>query len=165
MTHLRKRVRAENGRDPEPSAVIIESQAIKTVPARGSERGFAGGNKIDGRKRQDSLTHWNCFWQSRPTAWTSLTTREPGYCLERFPDPFPAISPLFADQGYPGPLLDWIAEQWTTEIIPGISRIVLHDGKARLVHQPEKAFRFRPNNGPLNARWPGSPAFAGFARR
>lgn len=45
MTHLRKRVRVENGRDPEPSAAIIDSQSIKTAPVRGTERGFDGGKK------------------------------------------------------------------------------------------------------------------------
>lgn len=45
MTHLRKRVRVERGRDPEPSAAIIDSQSIKTAPVRGSERGFDGGKK------------------------------------------------------------------------------------------------------------------------
>jgi putative transposase len=45
MTALRKQVRSQMGRDPEPSAAIIESQSIKTSPVRGSERGFAGGNK------------------------------------------------------------------------------------------------------------------------
>jgi transposase len=51
MAHLRKRVRVENGRDPEPSAAIIDSQSIKTAPVRGTERGFDGGKKIYGRKR------------------------------------------------------------------------------------------------------------------
>lgn len=45
MTCLRKQVRTQMGRDPEPSAAIIDSQSIKTSPVRGPERGFDAGKK------------------------------------------------------------------------------------------------------------------------
>jgi transposase len=45
MSSLRKQVRTQMGRDPEPSAAIIDSQSIKTSPVRGIERGFDGGKK------------------------------------------------------------------------------------------------------------------------
>lgn len=45
MSSLRKQVRTQMGRDPEPSAAIIDSQSIKTSPVRGFERGFDGGKK------------------------------------------------------------------------------------------------------------------------
>lgn len=45
MTHLRKRVREKIGRDPEPSAAIIDSQSIKTAPIRGPEKGYDAGKK------------------------------------------------------------------------------------------------------------------------
>src|SRR5947209_5808056 len=46
MAHLRQRVRKEMGRDPEPSAAVIDSQSIKTAPVRGDERGYDAGKKI-----------------------------------------------------------------------------------------------------------------------
>ncbi len=52
MTALGKQVRTQAGRDPEPSAAIIDSQSIKTSSVRGQERGFDGGKKIYGRKRR-----------------------------------------------------------------------------------------------------------------
>lgn len=45
MTSLRKQARRAIDRDEEPSAVIIDSQSIKTSPVRGIERGFDAGKK------------------------------------------------------------------------------------------------------------------------
>lgn len=45
MNCLRKQVRTQMGRDPEPSAAIIDSQSIKTSPVRGIERGYDAGKK------------------------------------------------------------------------------------------------------------------------
>jgi putative transposase len=49
-TALRKQLRVQMGRDPEPSAAIIDSQSIKTSSVRGDERGYDGGKKIAERK-------------------------------------------------------------------------------------------------------------------
>jgi putative transposase len=50
MDTLRRQVRTEAGREPEPQKAAIDSQTVKGSEAGGS-RGYDGGKKINGRKR------------------------------------------------------------------------------------------------------------------
>jgi putative transposase len=50
MDALRRQVRTEAGREPEPQKAAIDSQTVKGSEAGGA-RGYDGGKKINGRKR------------------------------------------------------------------------------------------------------------------
>ena len=53
MNHtIRELLRARLGRNPQPSAAIVDSQSAKTSGVGGEARGYDGGKKVRGRKRQ-----------------------------------------------------------------------------------------------------------------
>ena len=104
---VRSRLRVQEGRNPEPSAGLIDSQSVKGADTVGREsRGYDAGKKINGRKRfivTDTLglllvvVVLSASMQDRDGAKSVLLDT-----YLRTPVRF-----VFADGGFAGRLLDW----------------------------------------------------------
>jgi transposase len=117
LAALRVKARAVQGREPEPSAGIIDSQSVKGAETVGLDtRGYDAGKKINGRKRfivTDTLgllvTAWvlAASWQDRDGAKGALVAASLAA---------PAMRHLFADQGFAGRLVDWARDTVATTV-------------------------------------------------
>ncbi|WP_410814927.1 IS5 family transposase [Micromonospora sp. 067-2] len=119
LAALRIKARVQQGREPQPSAGIIDSQSVKGADTVGRDsRGYDDGKKVNGRKRfivTDTLgllvtvTVLAASWQDRDGAKTALL----GAYMAA------PIRHVFADQGFTGRLVDWTRDilRTTLEIV------------------------------------------------
>lgn len=116
---LRQQVRVQMGREAEPSAVIIDSQSIKSSPVRGTDRGYDAYKKIRGRKRHLVVDTQGFLLAVKVTA-ANLSDRYPAQpLLQRVASLLPRVGHLWADHAYAGPLEDWVRQQlgWSMQIV------------------------------------------------
>lgn len=104
---LRTQVRVNGGRNPEPSAGIIDSQSVKIVANIGYS-GFDGAKKVNGRKRH-IVTDTLGLLLTVVVHEASLSDRESAETvLAKVRLRFKRIKIIFADQGYTGKLIERI---------------------------------------------------------
>lgn len=115
---LRMEVRVRVGKDPEPSAAILDSQSVKATEMS-QLRGFDAGKRIKGLKRHilvDTLglllivMVLTAGQQDRDGARVVLT---------KVQGRFPRLKKIWADGGYAGKLVDWVKEMcgWVLDIV------------------------------------------------
>lgn len=105
---LRGGVREAAGRDPEPTAAVIDSQSVKADAVVGAaSRGFDGAKKINGRRRHLICDTLGLLLMIHVTAGDVTDRQAACDMLPALADRFPTISKVWADGGYTGTLISW----------------------------------------------------------
>lgn len=117
---LRRRVRAAAGRDPEPTAAIVDAQSVRAAATVGrATRGWDNGKKVTGRKRHiavDTLGLLICVFAGPADTQDRDAAR---VLLGLLHTLCPTVTLVWADGGYAGALLRTARRYWslTLEIV------------------------------------------------
>ena len=118
---LHRQVRQDTGREPTPSAAIVDAQSVKTTLVKG-KRGFDAGKRINGRKRHIVVDTLGLLLmvlvtpadvQDKPGGKRLLTQLQQRLSL-------PRLKLLWADGGYGGqPFTDWVKSTfgWIWQVV------------------------------------------------
>jgi len=105
---LRDLVRVHEGRDPLPTAAIIDSQSVRgadTVP--GTTRGYDAGKKVNGRKRHIAVDTGGLLLAVVVTI-AGIQDRDAAHrLLTELRGRFSTVRLVWADGGYAGRLVIW----------------------------------------------------------
>ena len=147
-TEIREAVREKEGKEPQASAMIADSQSAKSAEG-GEQRGFDGGKLVSGRKRNLLVDTLGLVVLAKVTA-ANVQDVHAGQQLfsavAKKPELLTRLEKIFADGGYRGELVDWVQQNLTV-----VLEIVL-----KLGHQ--KGFQVLPK------RWVVERTFAWITR-
>ncbi len=104
-------MRVRLGRDPNPSAGIVDSQSAKTTGVGGQERGFDPAKKVDGRKRHLLVGTEGLVLEAR--VHSARAPDQDGFrllLLEQARGRFARLSHLWVEAGYRGRGRKWAEE-------------------------------------------------------
>ncbi|HLO16180.1 MAG TPA: IS5 family transposase [Anaerolineales bacterium] len=147
-TVIREAVRRKEGREPQASAMIADCQSAKSAEG-GESRGFDGGKKVSGRKRNLLVDTLGLVVLAKVTA-ANVQDVHAGKQLfaavAQKPELLTRLEKIFADGGYRGELVEW-----TQQNLHAVLEIVLKLGD-------QKGFQVLPK------RWVIERTFAWISR-
>ena len=95
---LRERIRVRGGRDPQPTAAILDTQSVKTTSV-GGVRGYDGAKKLSGRKRHLLVDTLGMMLKAKVhTADLQDRAAAVPLVLEGAAEEFPGLEHLWVDQ-------------------------------------------------------------------
>lgn len=157
---LRAAVREAQGRDRNPSAAVIDSQAVKGTGVGGPERGYDGAKRLSGRKRHLLVDTGGLVLGAHVHA-ASLHDRDGAQRLlsDELREDLPRLELVWADGAYTRGFREWAEEErgWRVEVPHHPDRQLWRYGLA----EKPRGFRVLPR------RWVVERTFAwlGQARR
>lgn len=122
---LLARSREADGRDPEPSAAVIDSQSTRTAES-GGPRGFDAAKRVKGRKRHIATDTCGRLIEVQVTPASVQDSHGAVPLLKSVAQRFPTLRLAFADRAYRGrKLLAAVADPlpWTIKIITRSQRV------------------------------------------
>lgn len=113
---MRRLLREKLGRDPEPSAGIVDAQSAKTTGVGGEQRGFDGGKMVRGRKRHLLVDTEGLVVEAR--VHSAKVPDQDGIrrLLEPAHSRLPRLSYLWVDAGYRGRGKEWVEQALGLEV-------------------------------------------------
>src|SRR5215208_5607602 len=107
---LRERLRWHLGRDPNPSAAIVDSQSVRTTGVGGQERDFDPAKKVEGRKRHLLVDTEGLVLKAKVHSAKVPDQDGLRLLLESAREGLSRLKHLWVDAGYQGRVKRWAEE-------------------------------------------------------
>jgi putative transposase len=121
---LRQKIRFLAGKQANPSAAIIDSQSVKT-DEQAQLKGYDAGKKVKGRKRHILVDTLGLLLKAKVLS-ADIQDRDGAKMLfSEIKEQMPRLQLIWADGGYRGKLIVWIAVEclWILEIVKRNDRL------------------------------------------